>query len=116
MLGTSRVLLAGGAVVMAAGGLAAIATGEAGGAVAGIILIACAVPLGVGALYERARYRSGADRDAPSPSGPGGVPSTEPLEPRFRPTGELFVDPSSGRRMRVYVDGATGERRYRAEG
>jgi hypothetical protein len=31
------------------------------------------------------------------------------------PTTELFVDPTSHRLMRVYVDSRTGERRYKAE-
>ena len=33
-------------------------------------------------------------------------------DPRFRPTDELFHDPVSGDPTRVYVDPATGERRY----
>jgi hypothetical protein len=37
------------------------------------------------------------------------------MEPRFRPTDERFVDPTTGHRMRVYVDPRTGERRYLAE-
>jgi hypothetical protein len=34
------------------------------------------------------------------------------LDPRFRPTEEIFRDPRSGQTMRVFVDDATGERRY----
>ena len=33
-------------------------------------------------------------------------------DPRFKPTGEVFLDHSSGKVMRVHVDLATGERRY----
>ncbi len=29
-----------------------------------------------------------------------------------RPTGEVFVDPASGRSMRVWYDPSTGEREY----
>jgi hypothetical protein len=36
-------------------------------------------------------------------------------EPRFRPTDEVFRDPSSGQLTRVYVDPRTGERRYISE-
>jgi divalent metal cation (Fe/Co/Zn/Cd) transporter len=36
-------------------------------------------------------------------------------EPRFRPTDEVFRDPSSGQLTRVYVDPRTGERRYMDE-
>ena len=32
-----------------------------------------------------------------------------------RPTDEVFIDPSSGQRMRVWYDPATGERDYRPE-
>jgi len=38
------------------------------------------------------------------------------LEPRFGSTEEMFIDPVSGRRMRVFLDARTGERRYRADG
>jgi hypothetical protein len=31
-------------------------------------------------------------------------------------TSEVFIDPTSGHRMRVVVDPASGERRYVAEG
>ena len=37
------------------------------------------------------------------------------MEPRFRRTDEVFVDPTTRRRMRVWLDPANGERRYRAE-
>jgi hypothetical protein len=67
--------------------------------------------------FERMRYHSEADEPvAPRMGSPGGEPAGQPLEPRFRPTGEVFIDPTTTRRMRVYLDPATGERRYRAEG
>ncbi len=116
MLGASRLLLLLFAVVLAGGGLLAIASGDSGGQVAGVILILCAVPLVIGAIYERMRYRSEAAERSRTPSGPGGEPVEEPLEPRFRSTDEVFVDPTSGSRMRVYLDPATGERRYREDG
>lgn len=34
---------------------------------------------------------------------------------RQRPTSEVFLDPTTGRRMRVYEDPATGSRSYREE-
>lgn len=116
MLGTARVLLTILAVFLVGGGVAAIASGEFGGAFAGLILIASAVPVAIGAAYEHRRYMSHAGRYRPSPSGPGGLERDEPLEARFRATGEIFLDPSTGRRMRVFTDPDTGERRYRAEG
>jgi hypothetical protein len=67
------------------------------------------------AVLQRSRYRSGAAETSHADAGPGGGEMGW-LEPRFAPTTELFVDPTSGRLMRVYVDSRSGERRYRAEG
>ena len=64
---------------------------------------------------ERNRYRSeDADRTF-EPVGPGGGEPVGAIDGRFRPTEETFVDPTTGHRMRVFVDGRTGERRYVAE-
>ena len=69
----------------------------------------------VAVLLQRNRYRSlAAERTGQTP-GPGGGEDGL-LEPRFAPTPEVFVDPTSGRFMRVYLDPRSGERRYRAEG
>jgi uncharacterized iron-regulated membrane protein len=35
------------------------------------------------------------------------------LRPGFHPTSEVRVDPTSGRRLRVFVNPTTGERQYR---
>jgi len=66
-------------------------------------------------VLERHRYRSEAAERSVEPSGPGGGETAGTLEARFRPTGEVFVDPTSQRRMRVLLDSRTGERRYVAE-
>jgi hypothetical protein len=75
----------------------------------GLLTIALGQPLGgawtlilgligiVVALYERRRY---------------GSEHADGVESRFRPTEEVFVDPSTGRRMRVHVDPKSGERHY----
>jgi len=34
----------------------------------------------------------------------------------FKPTNEVFKDPTSGKMTRVYEDPATGKRQYREEG
>jgi len=65
---------------------------------------------------ERGRYRSEHAERSSAPAGPGGGETDGTLEPRFQRTEEAFVDPTSGRRMRVWFDPRTGERRYRAEG
>lgn len=77
-------------------------------------LIAMGGVLMVVAVLERRRYRSEAAEQSNDPIGPGGG-ETEAVEPRFRPTDEVFVDPTTQRTMRVLVDPRTGERRYVAE-
>ena len=68
-------------------------------------------------LLERQRYRSEAAEKARETPGPGGGEAAGgSLEARFRPTAEVFVDPTTGHHMRVLVDPRTGERRYVAEG
>lgn len=70
----------------------------------------------VAAAIERVRYRSNeADRTAATPGPGGGEPVGTSLDPRFRPTDERFVDPTTGVRMRVWLDPVAGERRYMAE-
>ncbi|MGZ6339005.1 MAG: hypothetical protein ACXWNG_01430 [Candidatus Limnocylindrales bacterium] len=69
----------------------------------------------VAVVLERSRYRSQAAEHAADPPGPGGGEVSGPIQPRFQWTAEVFRDPSTGRRMRVYVDPRTGERRYQAE-
>jgi hypothetical protein len=66
------------------------------------------------AVLEITRYRAeGADHTRAEP-GPGGGEPAQP-EARFRPTDEVFVDPTTHLRMRVFADQRTGERRYVAE-
>ena len=78
-------------------------------------LVAGAVLL-VAAFAERRRYRSAMAERTHAPAGPGGgeVPGSQ-AEMRFRATSEVFIDPTTGHRMRVLVDPASGERRYVAE-
>lgn len=99
-----------GALMMFAGALLFVFVGP----LIGIWLIVSGGVLLVAAIIETTRYRSqDAERSKATP-GPGGG-ETGPLERRFRPTDEVFVDPTSNHRMRVYVDSRTGERRYVAE-
>ena len=70
----------------------------------------------VAAVVERVRYRSNeAETRADRPGPGGGEPAGASLDPRFRPTDERFVDPTTGVRMRVWLDPEAGERRYVAE-
>jgi putative heavy-metal-binding protein len=78
-------------------------------------MVASGVVLIVVALIEISRYRSEAAEEGHVQPGPGGGENVAP-EPRFEPTDEVFVDPTTQRRMRVFADKRTGERRYVAEG
>ena len=70
----------------------------------------------IGTLIERVRYRSEATDRSGAPTGPGGgEPIGAQIEPRFRRSDEVFIDPTSSRTMRVWVDPGNGERRYEAE-
>jgi len=102
-------------LLMVFAGLAAVAAGDTGN-LAGLWLVVVGMVLIVVAIVERFRYRSEAAERSGLPVGPGGgEPTSESLETRFRRTDEVFVDPTSERRMRVWLDRATGERRYRAD-
>lgn len=102
--------------VLGLAGLLAIATGDSSAAATGVWLVVVGMVLIIAAALERWRYRSEAADRSSLPIGPGGgEPLGEPLEGRFRRTDEVFVDPTSNRQMRVWLDSATGERRYRAE-
>ena len=98
------------------GGFAAIAFGG-WVALMGLWSVVGGLVIVGGIALERSRYRSGhAETRSAEPGPGGGEPLDQPLEPRFSPTTERFVDPTTGLAMRVYVDAASGERRYRAEG
>lgn len=67
----------------------------------------------VAAILERVRYRSSeAETTAERPGPGGGEPAGSALDVQFRPTEEQFEDPTTGVRMRVWVDPVAGERRY----
>ena len=100
--------------LIALGGFAA-ALGDGSNVAVGVEAIGLGAGLMVAAVLQRSRYRSGhAERQHDDP-GPGGGEDGL-LEPRFLPTTEIFVAPTSHRLMRVFTDPRTGERRYRAEG
>jgi hypothetical protein len=110
---TTRIVVGAVALLFMLIGLSAIAFG--GGSIGGLWVTILGAVVLVVVLLERQRYRSDeADRTF-EPVGPGGGEPHGQLEPRFRPTDERFVDPTTGHRMRVYVDSRTGERRYLAD-
>jgi hypothetical protein len=104
-------------VLLMLGGIAVITTLPGGDPISGLQIVAFGAFIVVAVAIERQRYRSEAAERTNAPIGPGGgEPAGASRESRFRPTTELFVDPTTGQRMRVLVDPATGERRYVAEG
>ena len=115
-LGIVRLLVAFfGALGLIAGLLVIVAGGPE--AFAGLWLIVTGGVLLLAVAFERQRYRSEQAERAGAMPGPGGGEDLDrPMEPRFRRTDEFFEDPTSRQRMRVWLDPATGERRYRAEG
>jgi hypothetical protein len=110
---TTRLIVGIVAIVLLFAGLSLIAVGSA---VTGLWLTVAGAAVLVAIAIERNRYRSEAAEGGMDPIGPGGGEPDGQLEPRFGRTDETFVDPTSGHRMRVYLDARTGERRYVAEG
>ena len=104
-----------GALLLLGGiGVAAV-TGPGGSLVAALTLFIPGAVLIAAVLLERTRYRSLRAERSGDGHGPGGGEPQAP-EPRFRPSEERFVDPTTRVPMRVWVDPATGERRYVPEG
>ena len=98
------------------GGLALVVAIRDGGAFAGLQLVAMGAFLVIVVTIERHRYRSASAERTNATPGPGGGEPAGTVDPRFRATNEVFIDPTSGHRMRVVVDPSSGERRYVAEG
>lgn len=107
MLGFARLLLALVGIGSAIGGLALLL----GGQPEGLSLLASGAVLGVALVAEWRLGRREAARGAGAGPGAGG----SKLGADFTRTDELFLDPETGRRTRVWVDPATGERSYRPE-
>jgi hypothetical protein len=115
-LSLARLLILVAGIAFVGLGLWLIAMPGGPGTVAGIYTVLLGLALMVGALIERIRYRSDAtDRDGPVTPPTGGEPPETRLEPRFRRTDEVFVDPTTRQPMRVWLDPGSGERRYLAE-
>lgn len=110
-----RVVMIGVGLLSMVGGLALI-VGGGPEAPAGAWAVVFGVVLVIVPIIERRRYRSEVADKADLAPGPGGGETGDaPIEARFQPSDEVFVDPTTGYRMRVLVDPRTGERRYVAE-
>lgn len=112
----ARVLIGALGVLMILGGIGlAAVTGPGGSLVSALTLFVPGAVILAAVLLERTRYRSLHAERTGDGSGVGGGETAAP-EPRFRPSEERFVDPTTGVPIRVWVDPATGERRYVPEG
>jgi hypothetical protein len=110
----TRLLVLGAGLILTIIGLSLL--GSSDDAAVGLYPLLLGLGLIVAAAIERARYRSSATEGTAAEPGPGGgEPAGTTLDPRFRPTEERFVDPTTGVRMRVWLDPVAGERRYLAE-
>ena len=108
----SRLLVLGIGVALTVLGLSLVGSQQS----TGLYPLFVGLALVVASVIERMRYRSGeAETSADRPGPGGGEPTGIPLEDRFRPTDERFEDPTTGVRMRVWLDPIAGERRYVAE-
>jgi hypothetical protein len=114
--GVARILVFAFGLTMALAGLFLIAVEGLGLTITGIWLVGIGIACMVGTLIERVRYRSEAVDRTGAPYGPGGgEPLGATMEPRFRRSDEVFIDPTSSRTMRVWIDPGNGERRYVTE-
>jgi hypothetical protein len=92
---TVRVVVGGLGLLAALGGLAAVAYGQA---LVGLWALVVGGVLLAAAFFEAGRYRA---------------PGDEPERPgELQPTNEVFLDPTTGQRIRVWFDPNTGHRRY----
>jgi len=66
-----------------------------------LVILALVILIVLGAVIGWERYRGG---------GAGG-----PVAGGARPTTEVFIDPETGQRMRVWFDDRTGHREYHPE-
>ncbi|HAW10706.1 MAG: hypothetical protein ABSC16_07880 [Candidatus Dormibacteria bacterium] len=66
-----------------------------------LVILALVILIVLGAVIGWERYRGG---------GAGG-----PVAGGARPTTEVFIDPETGQRMRVWFDDRTGQREYHPE-
>ena len=114
--GLARILVLAFGLTMALAGLVLIAVEGPALSITGLWLVGIGIAFMIGTLIERVRYRSEATDRSGAPTGPGGgEPIGAQIEPRFRRSDEVFIDPTSNRTMRVWVDPGNGERRYVAE-
>jgi hypothetical protein len=113
MVKVLRVLVAAISALLLLAGLFAVAGGGATIVTGVWLLVMGAVGL-LAVTFERMRYRSAAAELSGEQAGGSGADSGPP-DPRFQPTEERFIDPTTRQRLRVWIDARSGERRYRPD-
>ena len=104
-----------GVLLLLAGIAMAAVTGPGGDLAAALMFFIPGLVIIAAVILERTRYRSLTAEHTGDGHGPGGGETSRP-DGRFRPTGERFLDPTTGVLMRVWLDPSTGEQRYVPEG
>jgi len=108
----ARGVIGGLGVAMIIGAVAFIALGGPGTDLfVALFMFVPGVLLLSGVILERNRYRSLHAERVGDAAGPGGGERHHP-DARFQRTDERFVDPTTEVRLQVWIDPATGERRY----
>ena len=111
-MAVGRVLVGGLGVLMILGSLGVAASGGRGADLfSALFLFVPGVVMVAAVFLERTRYRSLHAEQTGDAHGPGGGETARP-DGRFRPTEERFVDPTTNVPMQVWIDPASGERRY----
>lgn len=113
MVAVLRIVIGVVSLLFLLGGLGLLAFGGVSG-LSGLWLMILGGAGLIGVAFERTRYRSEAHERSWDSVGGAGV-DEGPIDPRFRGTEERFVDPTTRRRLRVWSDASTGERRYRID-
>ena len=113
MFTTLRFVVGTAAALLLAAGVAVIVFGGVPG-LSGLWLVGMGAIGLIAVALERTRYRSEDAERRGQDAGIAGIDG-DPLDPRFRPTDERFVDPTTRQAVRVWVDPASGERRYRLD-
>ena len=113
MLPVMRFVIGGASFIALIVGLLVAMMGGVNG-LSGIWLMVLGAAGLIGITFERMRYTSEAAERSGDAPGPEGVDNGPP-DPRFRATEERFVDPTTRQQLRVWVDPASGERRYRRD-
>jgi hypothetical protein len=109
-----RILVAVAGLLMLLGGLAIIVALPGAERLSGLWLVILGATALVAVAFERTRYRSEAAEQSGEAPGEAGI-DTGPPEAGFRATDERFMDPTTRRQLRVWVDPDSGERRYRID-